>query len=255
MKHAFTLVELLIVLATIGLMLGLLLPGMSGARQTALGLNCQTNLRQMAVAAFAYSATFKECMPPALVYEWTASGVVVNAWDYSSGVGGVRPGALWGFCKDPGRVQQCPCFVGGPNSGQDLHTGYNYNTSFIGAEAPLPTSPNQCGWEMIRRGVPLTSQRRSSETALFGDGGWRNGSNKFMRAPSASVEGDLGAVYAGGQALRHQGGSEVAYLDGHVSCSRQCCAGTQANPYLLHEVMGFPRNGFLSEDDSAYDPR
>ena len=47
----------------------------------------------------------------------------------------------------------------------------------------------------------------------------------------------------------------VAWLDGHVTCTRECCKGALAQPGLLSGVMDWPRNGFLSEDDSAYDPR
>jgi hypothetical protein len=33
------------------------------------------------------------------------------------------------------------------------------------------------------------------------------------------------------------------------------CAGTLSTPQALADVMGHPANGFLSEDDVAYDPR
>ena len=47
----------------------------------------------------------------------------------------------------------------------------------------------------------------------------------------------------------------MAYLDGHVSGVGDPCRGAPATESLLREKMDYPRNGFLSEDDRAYDPR
>ena len=112
------------------------------------------------------------------------------------------------------------------------------------------------GWENARLGLPPAAQRRPDRCALFGDAGWRNGANKFMRAPSNTIEGDLGMVYAGGQSFRHVGGCcNVVHLDGHCARYTTPCAGTHEPEDLLTDIMDFPKNGFLSEDDSAYDPR
>ena len=133
----------------------------------------------------------------------------------------------------------------------DPYTGYNYNTTFIGAEGTLATP----GWEGIRWRVPLGQHRRTVQTAMFGDGGRAGGTNKFMRAPMNSEGYALDVIYAGGQAFRHQRSTNVAYLDGHVDSVQKPYAGALATESLLEDVMGYPENGFLSDDDSAYDPR
>lgn len=254
MRRAFTLVELVIVIALVGILLGLLVPGLRTASEGGRTMRCGSNLRQMAIAASTYANTFRQQMPPAITYDCSSGGVRTIAWDWVQGPQGVAPGALWGFTDNPGTVQQCPSFAGPSTFGADPHTGYNYNTSYLAAEAHFPTSAADCGREAIRPALPMTQHRRTSTTALFGDGGWRGGANKFMRAPSGNVEGDLSVVYSGAQAFRHQGASCVVYLDAHVSCPRQCCAGSNASAPLM-QLMGHPANGFLSEDDSAYDPR
>ena len=64
----------------------------------------------------------------------------------------------------------------------------------------------------------------------------------------------LSMIYAGGQAFRHDGTTNIACLDGHVAAVSRPKKGQSATEPLL-QVMGFPKNGFLSDDDTAYDPR
>ena len=93
----------------------------------------------------------------------------------------------------------------------DLFTGYNYNTSYIGHGV------NEA------RVAPTKAARvrRPSEIALFGDGEYYGGTNKYMRAPLKDVpltDGDsCGANVrgAGTQAFRHRGRTNVVFCDGH----------------------------------------
>lgn len=53
-KQAFTLLELLVVVAVIGIVAGLLLPALQRGRQAAQASRCTTNLRQLGLAAIMY---------------------------------------------------------------------------------------------------------------------------------------------------------------------------------------------------------
>jgi prepilin-type N-terminal cleavage/methylation domain-containing protein/prepilin-type processing-associated H-X9-DG protein len=250
-RDGFTVVELLVVVAVMALLLALLVPALGSVRAAGRNAACMSNLRQMSIAAQRYALEYKH-FPPAIRYE--NDGVFMNvAWDWITTFDDrvISPGPLWAFTDDPGRVQQCPEYGGGTNTA-DPFTGYNYNTTYVGGE----TLPLVTGWDVFRRGVRYSACRRTVRVALFGDGGWVGGTNKYMRAPVNTLEGDLslGTIYSGGQAFRHRKATNVAYLDFHVDSVLAPFKGSLATDALLETKMDYPQNGFLSNDDTAYDP-
>jgi prepilin-type N-terminal cleavage/methylation domain-containing protein/prepilin-type processing-associated H-X9-DG protein len=62
-RRAFTLVELLVVIGIIAVLVGLLLPGVSRARESAKRVKCLSNLRSLASAVIMYADSSKGWLP------------------------------------------------------------------------------------------------------------------------------------------------------------------------------------------------
>ncbi len=61
---AFTLIEMLVVIAIIALLAALIVPGVASARRKADSITCCSNLRQMATAVNTYSVDHEDALPP-----------------------------------------------------------------------------------------------------------------------------------------------------------------------------------------------
>jgi prepilin-type processing-associated H-X9-DG protein len=82
-RRAFSLTELICVLAIIVATIGLLLPAVQNAREAARRVNCQSNLRQLGIALAAHESSFKYLPPGTLGsrQEWRVSMAEYPGWD------------------------------------------------------------------------------------------------------------------------------------------------------------------------------
>ena len=241
-RRGFTLIELLVVIAIIGILASLLLPVFARAKSSARRASCLNNLHQMEVAAFSYIGDNGDFFPIAY-YQVITNGTNFSfAWDLttitSGGTNLVIPGLLWEG-QGNAQVQQCPSFTGSANWNTDPFTGYNYNTSYVGHGQ----------YEAIPSPVKYSMLKHPYKTALFGDGEYSDGADKFMRAPWPNPgDATSPARWSGTQGFRHSGSSNVAYGDGHASSVKACYTNNADGAANVA-----PATGFLSSDNSAYD--
>lgn len=239
--RAFTLIELLVVAAIIALIAALLLPALARAKAAAHRTQCLNNLHQMSLAAQLYVGDHEGAFPIAY-YSAIENGLMISyAWDLTS-IGSspnqIIPGVLWQG-QTTLAIHQCPAFTGGANLASDPFIGYNYNTSFLGHGQ----------FESVPEPAKAAAVKSPAQTALFGDGGYAGGANKFMRAPWPNP-GDqtFSGRWAGTQAFRHQKRSNVAWVDGHTESWRDRFADNKNGAANVA-----PDTGFLSADNSLYD--
>ena len=218
---------------------------MENSRQAA-SAACLSNLRQFVFAAQVYTQLHRDRYPIAQYAVSEPTQKVQYKWDFITTLNKTthqrttRPGLLW-LGRTNAEVHQCPSFKGDAQSPGDPFTGYNYNTSYIGHGQG----------EAIEAPIGLTQVRRPADCALFGDGEFADGANKYMRAPFKDVAGggdDLDSRTAGTQGFRHLDRTNVAFCDGHATAwNRRCTANGEGRDPA-------PGTGFLSPDNRLYDP-
>ncbi|MEM1444782.1 MAG: prepilin-type N-terminal cleavage/methylation domain-containing protein [Planctomycetota bacterium] len=81
---AFTLIELLVVISIIALLIGILLPALGAARESARFIACGSNIRQMNIALQAYSTDSDGYFPP--------NNIATIAWFNEDVIGPYLPG-------------------------------------------------------------------------------------------------------------------------------------------------------------------
>ena len=267
-KRGFTLIELMVVICIVALLLGLLIPALGRMSKHSISVHCMSNLRTMTRAATLYAIEHDARFPPALLHglDHDANTGDVRAWDYwKKPDGTIQPGLLWTYTDQPGKTLQCPGYIGPANWDGDPFTGYNYNTAFIAAEGRMAWGQPGGSEDFLtpkdnldgKTSLGMAECRRTSTTALFGIGGWKNGANKFMRSPVNASPQDMSLCCAGTQGFHYGGSTNFACVDGHVERLSTPFRGQHFDslPTSLSSLIEWPSNGFLSDDASRYDPR
>ena len=232
-RSGFTLSELIISFFIAALVLSALIPAFQHTRDMAWKLSCMANLRETVYAAHQYAYTHDGELPPAYKRDYTTQETIT--WETY----------LWGTNDYQKLVQQCPVFKGSAMWKGDDFTGYNYNSSYLGGTLLVRNGDLMPGttWS-----VKLTDIKVPADCAMFGDGEYGSGANKFMRSPfPGTLDMDSSLALSGTQGFRHRGYTNVGFADGHVESLKKRFTTTAAR--------GTPaaRCGFLSEDNSLYD--
>lgn len=148
-RKGFTLIELLVVISIIALLIGILLPALGAARETARGNVCLTNTRAMGQATTIYSADNKTYYPSA--YQWRSSN---NFEDVTAGVNSNAGYLQWsgefgrrGYIDMNSNSFVCPSMKVGPAPG--WRSSFFMTQSGVGASQTANTPAS-----MYQPGVP-----------------------------------------------------------------------------------------------------
>ncbi len=216
-KKAFTLVELLVVLAIIALLMGILIPALGSARSQCKAVVCKNNLYQLVLANTGYAIENEGRFVLAAVDGATGEennqrwhGVRVD----SSSPFDWRKSPLVSYIVGDD-VKQCPQRVNFRKGFEDGCGGYGYNMRYIGSRIwGGETSEN---YKKSARNFEVAS---SAQTVMFADCAMAKadgGTPYYLEYSFAEPPRNEWGYYWPSIHFRHRDKANVGWVDGHIS--------------------------------------
>ena len=226
-NRAFTLIELLVVIGIVAVLIGVLLPVLSKARESGKQAQCASNLRQIVTAATLYANESRGFWPPAHIDFYSRNN---DRWH------GTRPDASvpFDFETSPmrrqlgtARIKACPSFVfvEGNVGFEQACGGYGYNSGALGsglgvpALAHLSLPPAEFERRVVNTPAKATQIRRPAEKVAFGDAAIANPAlieYSFLEPPKDTD----GNATSPSIHFRHRREASIAWADAHVTSER-----------------------------------
>jgi len=226
--RGFSLIELLVVISIVALLVGILLPVLGSARDSARSAQCLSNLRQMGIALQGYATTEHDYLP---LYYRIEPGGWLNYW-FGRGQGSSVPEGSRQLQPERGAIGPylgrgvvegllCPSF---PYDNADFHRKFATRACSYGINLALAPYP----FQTTNPGVPvrLNDIEQPADVMSFADGVqyWsvEDGFNEafYIGIDNPSAADPLADPNGGFAHFRHAGATQLAYLDGHAAADK-----------------------------------
>jgi prepilin-type N-terminal cleavage/methylation domain-containing protein len=146
-RRAFTLVEMLVVVAIIGLVMSILAPSFMSVTDLARETSCKNNLSLLSKAAFGYMGANSDVLP------MNDSGTTIDYKDFDSN--GMLPGAdstpkwwcnkVYSYGSRMPRIYICPSDPGRANDADPVQCGYGFNNTLTNPKDASGTGTDAAG--------------------------------------------------------------------------------------------------------------
>ncbi len=220
-RKGFTLIELLVVIAIIAILAAILFPVFARAREKARQASCTSNLKQIALAMMMYVQDYDETLPAVCTMCWGSWSLAPSGTpsreDKISVVTRLMP-----YVKN-GQVWECPSrtFHWCPDPGKSIpHHAIPQDEwdGFLTTNVALGYGFVE---DMLVNGRAVTEYKEPSMQVICGDAtGYLNERRLACSGPYmvCQIPGGCGGMPDNmkDEYTRHSGGSNVAFLDGHV---------------------------------------
>ena len=184
-RRAFTLIEMLVVIAILAILMAILTPSLAAARRKAQTAKCASILRTMSTGQDMWTQDHNETLLATGDPSCGGRSWMTNLWTYAPG------------------PYVCPSYRESTWGGTTIGYWGHYKATNIGAAfCTYPVAESLCyrmaDFSKTDR-VPLFLDWDGSSTAMYVDSSWVD----RMGSSAAKI-------------LRHGGGANVVFLDGHV---------------------------------------
>ena len=197
---SFTLIELLVVVAIIAILMSILLPALSAARDSSYRVLCASNLRQVSSILISYAGDSGEWIPNGVSYSSDYSGVAHGYWN------GIVKASYSGDDSGFWRVMHCAYAlkIGVGPALDSSQTPYTYGMRYY-LSSSNPDAFMNLGKGSSPKGLSL----------------WSSASSYPLVADSIKLEGgttpyQCAALDGARVHIRHSEGAEMLFADGHA---------------------------------------